>query len=88
MQSPCIQLLLFAGLSKAEIQAAVLESERRLAEKHARLEGAVVQVWVIFKSKQVSGHQPHAADDWNAAVCMHIYLYSLCKLMHASENLD
>ncbi|KAL3155709.1 hypothetical protein ABBQ32_012731 [Trebouxia sp. C0010 RCD-2024] len=32
------------GLSKAEIQAAVLESERRLAEKHARLEGAVVQV--------------------------------------------
>lgn len=33
-----------AGLSKAEIQAAVLETERRLAEKHARLEGAVVQV--------------------------------------------
>ncbi|KAL3146078.1 hypothetical protein ABBQ38_015427 [Trebouxia sp. C0009 RCD-2024] len=33
-----------SGLSKAEIQAAVLESERRLAEKHARLEGAVVQV--------------------------------------------
>ncbi|DBB03425.1 TPA: hypothetical protein ACH3X3_010785 [Trebouxia sp. C0006] len=32
------------GLSKAEIQAAVLETERRLAEKHARLEGAVVQV--------------------------------------------
>ncbi|KAL3135431.1 hypothetical protein ABBQ32_007613 [Trebouxia sp. C0010 RCD-2024] len=32
------------GLPKAEIQAAVLESERLLAEKHARLEGAVVQV--------------------------------------------
>ncbi len=32
------------GLSKAEIQAAVLETECRLAEKHARLEGAVVQV--------------------------------------------
>ncbi|DBA69907.1 TPA: hypothetical protein ACH3X2_012404 [Trebouxia sp. C0005] len=32
------------GLSKAEIQTAVLETERRLAEKHARLEGAVVQV--------------------------------------------
>lgn len=36
--------LCITGLSKAEIQAAVLESERRLAEKHARLEGAVVQV--------------------------------------------
>ena len=34
------------GQSKAEIQAAVLESERRLAEKHARLEGAVVQVLI------------------------------------------
>ena len=42
----CGTLLCFCivGLSKAEIQAAVLESERRLAEKHARLEGAVVQV--------------------------------------------
>ena len=36
--------VLMLGLSKAEIQAAVLESEKRLAEKHARLEGAVVQV--------------------------------------------
>lgn len=39
------------GSSKAEIQAAVLESERRLAEKHARLEGAVVQVWITMRDR-------------------------------------
>lgn len=39
------------GSSKAEIQAAVLESERRLAEKHARLEGAVVQVWIVVNDR-------------------------------------
>ena len=33
-----------AGMSKAELQAALMDSERRLAEKHSRLEGAVVQV--------------------------------------------
>jgi hypothetical protein len=33
-------------LSKAEIQAVVLETRRRLAEKHARLEIAVVQVLI------------------------------------------
>lgn len=35
---------MLAGMSKAELQAALMDSERRLAEKHSRLEGAVVQV--------------------------------------------
>ena len=38
----------YVGSSKAEIQAAVLDTERRLAEKHARLEGAVVQVSILM----------------------------------------
>ena len=57
----CGTLLCFCivGLSKAEIQAAVLESEGRLAEKHARLEGAVVQVRLqLLKIPVISYNSP------------------------------